>query len=91
MALQAAGAAAKAGPHWPPSRALLSLIRREGPLRIDQLYRVAQAKLAADTFRSKTHYKACLKALKAQNRVRTFRIDKVGRGSQVRQRRKRAC
>ena len=46
---------AKFGPHWPPSRALLSLIRREGPLRLDQLYAVANDKLGAVRFAIRFH------------------------------------
>ena len=93
-------------PWWPPSRGLLSLIRREGPIRLDQvplprparppksppltragcwqLYGRATEQLAPGTFRSKTHYKECLKGLRQQQKVWTYRDAKVGRGAKSR-------
>ena len=71
-------------PAWPPSRGLLSLIRRQGPIRLDQLYERASEHLAPGTFRSKSHYKECLALLKRSRKVNTFRESKEGRGAQAR-------
>jgi hypothetical protein len=56
-------------PQWPPSRALLSLIRQRGPFQLNQLYDAAVESLAPGTFRSKTHYKECVKGLKKRKAV----------------------
>ena len=71
-------------PAWPPSRGLLSLIRRQGPIRLDQLYERASEHLAPGTFRSKSHYKECLALLRRSRKVNTFRKSKEGRGAQAR-------
>ncbi len=71
-------------PAWPPARGLLSLIRRQGPIRLDQLYERASEQLAPGTFRSKRHYKECLGLLKRSKRVNTFRESKTGRGALAR-------
>lgn len=71
-------------PSFPPARSLLSLIRRQGPIRLDQLYGRASDQLAPGTFRSKQHYKECLGLLKRTNKVWTFRESRTGRGSLAR-------
>ena len=84
---RAAAAAAPASimlPAWPPARGLLSLIRRQGPVRLDQLYGQATEQLAPGTFRSKQHYKECLGLLKRTKKVWTFRDSKTGRGALAR-------
>ena len=49
-----------------------------------QLYGRATEQLAPGTFRSKTHYKECLKGLRQQQKVWTYRDAKVGRGAKSR-------
>ena len=77
-------AAVKFGPHFPPSRALLSIIRRQGPIQLDHLFGMAQEQLGSGAFRSKTHFKDCMKGLKSRKEIWTYRIDKTGRGSAAR-------
>ena len=71
-------------PTWPPSRSLLSLIPRQGPIRLDQLYTQATTELAPETFRSKMHYKQCLGQLRRTNKVWTYRETKIGKGALAR-------
>lgn len=68
-------------PAWPPSRSLLSLIRQQGPIRLDLLYAQATQELAPATFRSKMHYKQCLGLLRRTNKVWTYREAKTGKGA----------
>ena len=71
-------------PTWPPTRSLLTLIRQQGPIRLDQLYAQATQELAPATFRSKMHYKKCLRLLQRTNKVWTYREAKTGKGALAR-------
>ena len=59
-------------PVFPPSRALLGLIQRKGPFTLTELYAKASVLLPPGTFRSKTHYKDCLKGLRRRKQVGTL-------------------
>jgi hypothetical protein len=45
---------------------------------------MAQEQLGSGTFRSKTHFKDCMKNLRSRKEIWTYRIDKTGRGSAAR-------